>query len=213
MEVRHPLPQTEIAMNYAKFAFTDAIKALQEQHGSRQSYVLVEKRGETEGLTSQEVAFIQERDSFYMSSYGENGYPYIQHRGGPPGFVKVLDHKTLGIVDYTGNKQYISVGNIATHPQVALIMVSYPQKARMKIYADARVIALEDDPALFALLDPADYKHRPERMMVFDVKAYDWNCPQHITPRFTVAEIEEAFAPQRAYIAALEAENKRLKAP
>jgi hypothetical protein len=104
------------------------------------------------------------------------------------------------------------VGNIATHTQVAMIMVSYPQRARLKMYATARIVALGENQALFDLLDPGDYKHRPERMMLLDVQAYDWNCPQHITPRYTEAEIEAAFAPQRAYIEQLEQENRTLKA-
>jgi uncharacterized protein len=200
-------------MNYAQLAFTDPVKALQEAQGSRRSYEKMEKRGVVEGLSENEVMFISDRDSFYLATIGENGYPYIQHRGGPPGFVKVIDQKTIGFVDFTGNKQYISVGNMATHPQVAMIMVSYPQRARLKMYATARVVALSENQALFDLLDPADYQHRPERMILFDIQAYDWNCPQHITPRYTVEEIEAAFAPQRAYIADLEATIQALKLP
>jgi len=198
-------------MNYGKLAFTDAVKKLQEENGSRRNYERMEKYAVADGLRENEIAFIHDRDSFYMATQGENGYPYIQHRGGPPGFIKVIDSKTIGIVDFSGNKQYISVGNIQTHPQVALIMVDYPQRARLKLYADARIVELDDDAELFALLDPADYKHRPERMMVFDIKAYDWNCPQHITPRYTVEDIEKALAPQRDYIRRLEAELDALK--
>ncbi len=198
-------------MNYAKLAFTDAVKNLQEAKGSRKAYEKAEKFGVTDGLSENEILFISDRDSLYLASIGENGYPYIQHRGGPKGFVKVIDAQTIGFVDFTGNKQYISVGNIATHPQVAMIMVSYPQRARLKIYAKARVVERSENPALFDQLDPADYPHRPERMLLFDIQAYDWNCPQHIMPRYTVEEIEAAFAPQRAYIAALEAEIADLK--
>jgi predicted pyridoxine 5'-phosphate oxidase superfamily flavin-nucleotide-binding protein len=198
-------------MNYPQLAFTDAIKELQEDYGSRQAYERAEKHQVVDGLTDNEIQFIGDRDSFYLASYGENGYPYIQHRGGPAGFVKVIDKHTIGFVDFTGNKQYISVGNIATQSHVALIMVSYPHRARLKIYADARIVQREQDKELFKLLDPADYKHRPERMIIFDIKAYDWNCPQHITPRYTVDEITEAFAPQRDYIKQLEEEVKLLK--
>jgi predicted pyridoxine 5'-phosphate oxidase superfamily flavin-nucleotide-binding protein len=198
-------------MNYPQLAFTDAIKELQEDYGSRSAYERAEKYQVVDGLTDNEVQFIGDRDSFYMASYGENGYPYIQHRGGPAGFVKVINKHTIGFVDFTGNKQYISVGNIATQPQVALIMVSYPHRARLKIYADARIVEREQDKALFNLLDPVDYKHRPERMILFDIKAYDWNCPQHITPRYTVDEITEAFAPQRERIQQLEEEVKMLR--
>jgi predicted pyridoxine 5'-phosphate oxidase superfamily flavin-nucleotide-binding protein len=198
-------------MNYPQLAFTDAIKELQEDYGSRQAYERAEKHQVVDGLTDNEIQFIGDRDSFYLASYGENGYPYIQHRGGPAGFVKVIDKHTIGFVDFTGNKQYISVGNIATQSHVALIMVSYPHRARLKIYADARIVQREQDKELFKLLDPADYKHRPERMILFDIKAYDWNCPQHITPRYTVDEITEAFAPQRDYIKQLEEEVQLLK--
>ncbi len=198
-------------MNYAQLAFTDAVKDLQETFGSRKTYERVEKHKVVDGLTDNEIEFISERDSFYMSTIGENGYPYIQHRGGPKGFVKVIDNKTMAIVDFTGNKQYISAGNLATHTQVALIMVSYPHQARLKIYADVKIIRLEDDPSLFKLIDPVDYKHNPERIFVFDIKAYDWNCPQHITPRYTHEEIETALTPQKAYIVQLEKEIVDLK--
>jgi uncharacterized protein len=199
-------------MNYAKLAFTDAVKTLQEGHGSRKTYERAEKTNVVGGLTDNEIAFIGERDSFYMASYGENGYPYIQHRGGPRGFVKVIDPQTIGFVDFSGNKQYISTGNIATQSHVALIMLSYPHRARLKLYADARVVPLEKDEPLFRLLDPSEYKHRPERIIVLDIKAYDWNCPQHITPRYTIEEIQEAFAPQKEYIRQLEEEVAALKA-
>lgn len=198
-------------MNYAQLAFTEPVKALQQQEGSRRAYEQREKYQVTDGLSENEMQFIADQNSFYLASYGENDYPYIQHRGGPRGFLKVIDDKTIGFVDFTGNKQYISVGNISTHPNVALILVSYPHRARLKVYARARVVALDEDPDLFEQLDLQDYPHRPERMIVFDIRAYDWNCPQHITPRYTVEEIEEAMAPQKAYIEQLEAEIARLK--
>lgn len=198
-------------MNYSKLAFTDAIKQMQEKLGSRSSYDRVEKMSYTDGLTAAEIEFIGQRDSFYMASFSENEYPYIQHRGGPKGFIKVIDNTTIGIVDFTGNRQYISVGNIIHHPKVSLILVSYPQRARLKIYAEAEIVELNEDNELYQFLKPEDYKFRPERMMIFKVKAYDWNCPQHITPRFSVAEIEELIEPQKRYIASLEEEVKRLK--
>lgn len=171
----------------------------------------MEKQHVTSGLSRNEIAFIEDQDHFFMASFGENGYPYIQHRGGPAGFLKVLDAKTLAFVDFTGNKQYITMGNLQTNPNVALIMVSYPQRARLKIYAKARIVSLADDTSLFDRIDPANYPHRPERMLVLEVQAFDWNCPQHITPRYTVEDIEVAFAPQKAHLAKLEAENLALK--
>ena len=164
-----------------------------------------------DGLTENEIGFISLQDSFYLASIGENNFPYIQHRGGPKGFVKVLDAKRIGFIDFKGNMQYISVGNINTNNNVALIMVDYPSRTRLKILARAEMIELKDDPVLYELLDLKEYKFKPERMMVFHIEAYDWNCPQHITSRYTIEEIEEAFAPQRKYIAKLEAEVKILK--
>jgi len=200
-----------MARNFAAIAFTKEVKAMQEKSGSRKSYARMEQDTYVDGLTENEIDFISQRDSFYMASNGENGFPYIQHRGGPAGFLKVLDSKRLGFIDFKGNMQYISVGNIATNKNVALIMVDYPAKARLKIYATVEIVELKDDPTLYDLLDLNEYKFRPERMMVFTIEAYDWNCPQHITPRYTVAEIENAFAPQQQHIAALEAAIKRLK--
>jgi uncharacterized protein len=189
---------TTMAKNFASLAFTDAVKALQEKNGSRSSYARMEQQTYVDGLTENEIDFISQRDSFYMASIGENGFPYIQHRGGPKGFVKVLDEKRIGFIDFKGNMQYISVGNIETNKNVSLIMVDYPAKARLKIYAKAEIVELKDNPALYDSLDLKEYKFRPERMMVLHIEAYDWNCPQHITPRYTVEEIEAAFAaPQK----------------
>jgi len=177
-------------MNYYDIAFSDASKKLQEHFGSRNTYSKVEKRGVKEGLSDNEIRFINERDSFYMASTGDNGYPYIQHRGGPKGFVKVLNNKSFAFADFAGNGQFVSAGNIATNNKVALIMVSYPHRARLKLYARASILALEDDTALAKKLLQDDYKATPERIIVLDIDAYDWNCPQHITPRYTLAEIE-----------------------
>lgn len=199
-------------MNYAKLAFSDASKVLQAEFGSRNNYERVEKYNVDEGLSENETRFIEEQDHFYMASIGPNGFPYIQHRGGPKGFVKILDYKTLAFVDFRGNKQYISVGNVVTNPNVALIMVSYPHQARLKLYAKAKIVQLNEDPDLFKKIDPSDYKHRPERMMILDIQAYDWNCPQHITPRYTSDEVEFAFSSHRKYVSDLEIENQRLKA-
>ena len=184
-------------MNYAKLAFTDAVKKIQMQYGSRSAYERMERYTSKEGLTSNEISLIETRDSFYMASFGENGFPYIQHRGGPKGVLKVIDPQTMGFLDFSGNKQYISAGNIKTNNKVALILMDYPRKVRLKIYAEAEVVALEDDPALMEKLQLEDYKYRPERIMVFHIKAFDWNCPQHITPRFTVEEVEQILALQK----------------
>jgi predicted pyridoxine 5'-phosphate oxidase superfamily flavin-nucleotide-binding protein len=198
-------------MNYAQLAFTDAIKKMQEEVGSRSAYDRMEKMSVVDGLTDNEINFIGDRDSFYMASFGENEYPYIQHRGGPAGFIKVIDNKTIGIVDFSGNRQYISTGNISKNEKVALILLSYPQRARLKIYANAKIVDLQENEELYNLLKPADYKFKPERMMIFEIQAYDWNCPQHITPRYTAEEIEEALLPQKEYIKNLEDKIKELE--
>jgi len=200
-----------MAKNFATLAFTDAVKAMQEKAGSRASYARMESEVYVDGLTDNEIGFIAERDSFYMASIGENNFPYIQHRGGPKGFIKVLNEKRIGFIDFRGNMQYITVGNMATNSNVALIMVDYPTKARLKILAKAEIVELKDDPSLFEMLNLEDYKFKPERMMVFHIEAYDWNCPQHITPRYTVEEIEAAFEGQRNHINKLEAELSALK--
>ncbi|RKR05079.1 hypothetical protein C8C83_4408 [Flavobacterium sp. 90] len=199
-------------MNYQELAFSDAIKEIQEKKGSRNGYARMEKMSYTDGLTEQEIGFIESQDSFYMASYGENEFPYIQHRGGPQGFVKIIDANTIGIVDFVGNRQYISVGNISKNPKVAIIMVSYPQRARLKIYAEAQILAVEGNSELYEKLKPEDYKFKPEQMMVFKIKAYDWNCPQHITQRYTVAEIKEVFDLQNKRINDLEQQIKDLEA-
>jgi predicted pyridoxine 5'-phosphate oxidase superfamily flavin-nucleotide-binding protein len=198
-------------MNYSELAFTGAIKKLQERLGSRLSYERMEKMSYIDGLTDSEAEFIAHLDSFYIASFGENGYPYIQHRGGPKGFIKVIDKATIGIVDFIGNRQYISTGNISKNPKVSLILLSYPLRARLKIYAEAEIVEIDENHKLYDLLKPEDYKFKPERMMVFHIKAYDWNCPQHISPKYSVAEIQELFEPQKQYITTLELEIKALK--
>lgn len=196
-----------MAKNFAEIAFSDAVKELQEQHGSRKGYERMEKFNVVDGLSQNEKDFIEDRDSFYLASIGEKNFPYIQHRGGPKGFVKVIDKDTIGFIDFSGNKQYISVGNFATNNKVALIMMDYPARARLKIFAKAEIIELQDNPELLSRLDLGDYQYRPERMMIFHIEAYDWNCPQHIVPRFTIDEIQKALQPQLNKIEQLEKEN------
>jgi predicted pyridoxine 5'-phosphate oxidase superfamily flavin-nucleotide-binding protein len=200
-----------MAKNFAEIAFSDAVKELQEKHGSRKGYERMEKFNIIDGLSENEKGFIEDRDSFYLASIGVKNFPYIQHRGGPKGFVKVIDKDTIGFIDFSGNKQYISVGNFETNNNVALIMMDYPARARLKIFAKAEIIELKDNPELLSKLDLGDYQYRPERMMLFHIEAYDWNCPQHIIPRYTVDEIEKALKPQLNKIEQLEKENLLLK--
>jgi predicted pyridoxine 5'-phosphate oxidase superfamily flavin-nucleotide-binding protein len=171
----------------------------------------MEARSVFQGLTEMEKEFIATRDSFYMASLGESGYPYIQHRGGPKGFLKVIDSQTLAFPDFSGNKQYITAGNVTTEKKVSLILMDYAAQARLKIYAKAEIVAWNDRPDLVRAVALENYAARTERIMLLKVDAYDWNCPQHITPRFTQEEIEEALAPQREYIAKLESEIRELK--
>lgn len=200
-----------MAKNFAALAFTEEVKAMQEKMGSRVSYARMERDIYVDGLTENEIDFISQRDSFYMATIGDNGFPYIQHRGGPKGFLKVLDSKRVGFIDFKGNMQYVSVGNIASHNNVALIIVDYPSRTRLKILATAEIVELKDNQALYNTLDLQEYKFKPERMMVFNIEAYDWNCPQHITPRYTIEEIEKAFSGQRKLLEELQAEIKALK--
>ncbi|MGM9478862.1 pyridoxamine 5'-phosphate oxidase family protein [Pedobacter sp. GSP4] len=198
-------------MNYAELAFTDAVKKLQERLGSRLSYERMERGSYVDGLTDYETAFIAQIDSFYLASFGENGYPYIQHRGGPKGFIRVIDPSTIGIVDFIGNRQYISAGNISKNAKVSLILLSYPLRTRLKIYAEAEIVDLTEDPGLYDFLRPKDYKFKPERLIIFHIKAYDWNCTQHINPKYNIEEVKELLEPQKQYIDKLEKDIELLK--
>ncbi len=177
---------------YHDIAFTPAVLALQEALGSRQAYAQRDstQAGERNGILSEEeAAFIATRDSFYMATVSETGWPYMQHRGGPPGFLKVLDAKTIGFADYGGNRQYISTGNLAGNDKVSLFLMDYPLRARLKILGHARVIAPEQTAVMAALAVPG-YRARIERGILIEIAGFDWNCSQHITPRLTVAQIE-----------------------
>jgi hypothetical protein len=191
---------------FARIAFTESVKAAQERHGSRATYQRIEARGETpDELGTFEAEFIARRDSFYLATVSETGWPYIQHRGGPPGFLRVLGPRTLGFADFRGNVQYVTVGNVAKNDRVALILMDYANRRRLKILGHLRAVeAAEADPALLRRVEDADYRARVERIMLIEVEAFDWNCPQHITPRFTGAEVAERMAPLRARIEELE---------
>ncbi|MFM9903259.1 MAG: pyridoxamine 5'-phosphate oxidase family protein [Pyrinomonadaceae bacterium] len=196
---------------FAKIAFTDSVKKAQEHYGTRRANERLENIDRLDELTSNEALFIGERDGFYMATVNENGHPYVQFRGGPKGFLKVLDEKTLGYADFRGNLQYISVGNLAKNNKAALFLMDYPNQSRLKIFAEIEVIDAADDLALVEKLTMPDYTAKIERAMILHVEAYDWNCPQHITPRFTLAEIEAGTKPLRDRIAQLESEIEALK--
>jgi predicted pyridoxine 5'-phosphate oxidase superfamily flavin-nucleotide-binding protein len=187
-----------MAHQYAKTMFSEAARKLQEKRGSRAQYERMALYGPShDQLSDFEIQFIAERDSFYMSSVTEDGWPYIQHRGGPPGFLRVIDPRTLAFADYAGNKQYITAGNLATNDRVALFLMDYPNQARLKIIGHGSVVESGADPALDAAVRVNGYPAKVEWVMKIDVTAYDWNCSQHITPRYTQEEIQAAFEAQR----------------
>ncbi|MCH8918009.1 MAG: pyridoxamine 5'-phosphate oxidase [Alphaproteobacteria bacterium] len=186
-------------------AFSPAVKRLQEENGSRGGYAKMESRGGwSDTVTGDLARFIAARDSFYLATANGAGQPYIQHRGGPPGFLKVVDGHTLAFADFRGNRQFITAGNLSENEQAYIFLMDYANRRRIKIWGRARVV--DDDPALLAGLVDKDYDAVPERAVVFEVTAWDVNCPQHITPRFTEAEVAELTAPLKSRIAELEAQ-------
>lgn len=180
-----------MAKNYAEIAFTSDVRREQEKYGSRRQYERMEKVARGTELTFAEADFIETRDSFYLATVGDNGYPYVQYRGGPTGFLRVLDPKTLGYADFRGNLQYVSVGNLRRNNKAALILMDYPHRRRLKIFATVRVFEADEAADLIERLAPTDYPAKIERAMILHVDAFDWNCPQHITPRYTVDEIRQ----------------------
>ena len=204
---------------FAEIAFTPLVKEQQKQRGSRHLYERIEKSnmqksndlGDRLGPSEQE--FIQQRDGFYMASVSETGWPYIQFRGGPKGFLRVLDPQTLGFADLRGNTQYISVANLHHDDRVALFLMDYPHQSRLKILGRAKIH--EGNAEALKLIEslrmPGE-KSRAERALIIHVEAFDWNCPQHITPRFTQEELATALEPMQRRLQDLEAENKRLRA-
>ncbi|MBT5266043.1 MAG: pyridoxamine 5'-phosphate oxidase [Rhodospirillaceae bacterium] len=178
-----------MAKKFAEITFTPSVKAAQSRYGSRERnerFELLDDAGDT--LGSREAEFIEARDGFYQATVNEAGWPYVQFRGGPAGFLKVLDERTIGYADFRGNIQYLSVGNLAANDRVSLILMDYPNRRRLKIWARARIVHREEDPDLLARLEIPTYRARVERAVVLAIEAIDWNCPQHITPRFTEAE-------------------------
>ena len=194
-----------MSSGFAQIAFTPAVKRLQERDGSRASYVRGERAGGgADPLGPDEAAFIGERDSFYIATVGETGWPYLQHRGGAKGFLKLLDAHTIAFADFRGNRQHVSEGNLAGNDRVALILVDYANRRRLKLLGRARVVDAADDPALAGSLAQPGYRARIERLVVIRVEAFDWNCPQHITPRYSEKELGPVVELLRARIRELE---------
>ena len=191
--------------------FTESVKAAQEKYGSRRSYARAEGgKPDFYGLGDAEQDFIEQRDSFYMATVNNEGQPYLQFRGGAKGFLKVLDDKTLGFADFRGNMQYISIGNLQENKKAALFLMDYPNQTRLKILANIEIMDAKDAPEIIEKLTVPDYKAKIERAMILHVEAFDWNCPQHITPRYTIDEIQQMIAPMNEHIAKLEAEIRKL---
>ncbi len=202
-----------MAKAFAKISFTPSVVKIQKQHGSDKVYskFLAPDAQGGDQLSEGEAEFIGARDSFYQASASKDGWPYVQYRGGPAGFLKVLDAKTLAYADFRGNRQYISAGNMSENDRVSLILVDYPNRRRLKIWARARLVSLEDNPELVASLHDESYRARPMRAVILSLEAFDWNCPQHIHPRFTRAELEPYVGDLHAQIADLQAKNQSLK--
>jgi len=191
-------------------AFTPSVKAIQARKGSRRSYALMEERGSWRTTITPELAqFIARQTSFFLATASRDRQPYIQHRGGPAGFLHVLDERTLAFADFAGNRQYITAGNLAENPKTYLFLIDYAERRRFKLWGEARVV--ENDPELVAKLMPSGYKARPEQAIVFTLSAWDSNCPQHIPQRFEAADVAAALAARDERIAELEAELARLK--
>jgi predicted pyridoxine 5'-phosphate oxidase superfamily flavin-nucleotide-binding protein len=197
---------------YSELAFTDSVKAVQRKMGSRAAYARRESGPDfNDRLGPAEAAFIAARDSFYIASVSETGWPYVQFRGGPPGFLRVLDERTIGFADFRGNKQYITTGNVMVNDHISLFLMDYAHRERLKILGRVAITDAKDDPDLTAKLVVEGYNARVERAVVIMIAAFDWNCSQHITPRFTQDELVEALAPVRQEMASLRTENERLR--
>ena len=192
---------------FANLAFTPAVQALQERGGSRPHYARHAETGEErDPLGESEAAFIADRDSFYMATVSETGWPYVQHRGGPKGFLKVLDEHRIAFADFRGNVQYVSVGNLSGNDKVALMLMDYANKTRLKVLGRARIVEAAEDPQLIESLRAPGYRARIERAVVIDVEGFDWNCPQHITARYSEEELAPVIGPLQARIRELEAQ-------
>jgi uncharacterized protein len=199
-----------MAHRFSEIAFTPKVKAMQERMGRRAAYARREAGAEPVGhrLSEAEAAFVAARDSFYMATVGETGWPYIQHRGGPKGFVRVLDAGTIGLADLRGNRQYVTVGNLAGDDRVSLFFMDYANRTRLKLFGRARIVG-PDEPDLLSRLATAESRDRVERGILIAVEGFDWNCPQHITERYTLDEVRTLTAALTDRIADLEAELAR----
>ncbi|MGR9363726.1 pyridoxamine 5'-phosphate oxidase family protein (plasmid) [Rhizobium leguminosarum] len=197
--------------HFLDIALTPSVRAAQAEMGADQLW-MGEQNRPSDVFTDDEIAFCETRDSFYLASVSETGWPYVQHRGGRAGFLKVVDPRTLAFADYRGNRQYFSVGNFAANDRACLFLMDYVRRGRLKIYAQVQLLKLDDEPALTELVADPAYIGQTERIYKLQLKAFDWNCSQHINPRYTAREVEKAVAPLQARLQQLEAENAALRA-
>lgn len=198
-----------MARAFAELSFTPAVKAAQTRYGSRTANTGFELTSAAhQELTAREMAFIAARNSFYQATVNEHGWPYVQHRGGPAGFLQVLDSRHLAYADFSGNRQYLSVGNLSANPRISLFLMDYVQQRRLKIWGTTRIIHAEEHPELLARLENPQYRAPVERGILITVEAWDWNCPKHITPRFSAQELDGQLAALHQQIAVLQAQLK-----
>jgi uncharacterized protein len=198
--------------SFGSLVFTPVVKALQGRYGSRRQYASLERQSDTPArLGPDEREYLAERDTFYVASIGATGWPYVQHRGGPKGFLKVIDDSTIAFADFRGNKQYISTGNLMTDDRVALILVDYPRQLRLKILGHVGIFEGEEAKEWLAKVRDPGYKATTERVYVIRIEAFDWNCQQHIIPRFTEGEIRDVLEPVERQMQHLQEENKKLR--
>jgi predicted pyridoxine 5'-phosphate oxidase superfamily flavin-nucleotide-binding protein len=198
--------------SFGSLVFTPVVKSLQERYGSRRQYARMEQfGGSPDGFGPDEQEYLRERDTFFMASIGATGWPYVQHRGGPKGLLKVIDAQTIAFADFLGNKQYVSTGNLMTDNRVALIFVDFPRQLRMKVLGRVEILDGEKMKEWLAKVRDPEYNATTERVYVIHVEAFDWNCSQHIIPRFTEEEIREALAPIEKQMQELQEENSNLR--
>lgn len=203
-----------MARAFAEIAFTPEVRAVQARQGSADAYAkfMAPEEDRRDALGPEERAFVEARDGFYQATVSSSGWPYVQFRGGPAGFVKALDGRTLAYADFRGNRQYLSVGNLEGDDRVSLFFMDYPDRRRLKVWGRAKLVDAEADPALVEALFPKGWRARAERAFLITVEAIDWNCPQHIPQRLTAEELRPRLAPILAELEQLRAENERLRA-
>ncbi|MES2626871.1 MAG: pyridoxamine 5'-phosphate oxidase family protein [Pseudomonadota bacterium] len=200
-----------MSYGFLDIAITPSVRAVQASMGADHIWQDFNGHRAFDRFTDNEATFIAARDSFYMATTSSTGWPYVQHRGGPRGFLKMIDDHTLAFADYSGNRQYISTGNLAADDRACLFLMDYANRARLKVYVHVETLALDDDPALTKLVTVTGYRAKLERIFRLRLEAFDWNCSQHITPRFTEHEVNEAIRPLRDHVAQIEAENLELR--